>query len=329
MPRYWVMRTDKNNIDLIYREVKEGRLRQGWGYQEDQNLDIIRSAMSEGKSLNDDQKVCWRGNRRMHPQEWDSIQKGDLILLPNLPNLGLWSIAKVVGDYYYQIHPNYRDYGHILKVELLNREKPVNPYSEFVSANLRKTMTNRLRLWNIDPYKEDVDKLISAIDRKEEVSKSISGIDKLLNIHSSLSKILEKEFRDKFHGSEFEEPIKNLLKKIYQNVERRAGSGEKGADFICSFTDGLGVSHKIAVQVKMREGKASWLRPLEQIEEAFDNYENVSAGVIITMADSFSDDFEKKKIEIEKERNIPIEIINKIKLANIFLKYFPEVVSNE
>ncbi len=43
MSRYWAMRTDKDSVVFIVQELKKGRLRQGWGYQDDQNLDEIRA----------------------------------------------------------------------------------------------------------------------------------------------------------------------------------------------------------------------------------------------------------------------------------------------
>lgn len=329
MTRYWAMRTDRNKIEFIFRELKKGRLRQGWGWRDDLNLDIIRSALAKGKKLNEDQEDVWRRQRRMHPKEADGIQKGDYIILPNLPEIGQWSIAKVSGGYHYEIYRKLENYGHILEVELLNPDNPVNPYSEHVSANLRKTMTCRGRLWNIDDYKEDVEKLISAIETNREISKPITEIEKLEKIYSTLSKRLEKELKNKYHGSEFEAPIEKLLEKIYLNVEKRAGAGEKGADFICDFTDGLGVPYKVAVQVKMWEGETDWERPLKQIKKASNNYENISAGVIITTAESISKDFEENKSKLEGELNIPIMIIDKRKLTNVFLKYLPEFIESE
>ncbi len=221
-----------------------------------------------------------------------------------------------------------QDFGHIIEVDILNPEKSINPYSQHVSANLRKTMSTRSRLWNIDRYRSDVEKLITAITDGEDLSKPTEEIEKILGIYSKISETLESELRYHYHGSEFEVPMKKLLEKIYQNVEQRAGPREKGADFICSFKDGLGVPYKIAVQVKMWEGQADWTRPLEQIEEAYNNYEEVSAGVVIMTSESFSKGFEEKKTELEKKLNIPIVLIDKRMLANVLLKYFPEFAEN-
>ncbi len=329
MTRYWAMRTDKDNVKFIFRELKKGRLRQGWGWRKDLNLDVVRRILAKGKKLNADQKDVWRRQRRMHPKEDDSIQKRDYIILPNLPEIGQWSIAKVSGGYRYEIDRKLENFGHILEVELLNPDSPIDPHSEYVSADLRKTMTCQGRLWNIDEYEGDVERLILAIKTKKEITKPTTEIEKLEKIYSRLSKRLEKELKNKYHGSEFEAPIEKLLGKIYQNVEKRAGSGEKGADFICDFTDMLGVPYRAAVQVKMWEGEANWERPLNQIKKAYNNYENISAGVIITTSDSVSKDFEKRRIELEKELNIPIIVIDKRKLTNVFLKYLPEFIENE
>lgn len=335
MSRYWAMRTDRNEIEFIFKELKQGKLRQGWGWRKDLNLNVIRATLAKGKKLNEDQKDVWRRQRRMHPEEDDGIKKEDYIILPNLPEIGRWSIAKVSGGYFYEMHTFTRkqrkqeNYGHILEVEFLNPNSPINPNSEFVSAELRKTMTCRGRLWNIDTYKEDVEKLIIAIKTKKEITKPTTVDEKILKIYSELSKTLENEIKNKFHGSEFEAPVEKLLKRIYQNVEKHSGVEECGADFICEFTDGLNITHNVAIQVKMWEGEADLKRPLDQIKEAYDNYENISAGVIITTSESISEDFEKQRRKLEGQLNIPIRIIDKMELTKIFLKYLPEFIENE
>lgn len=329
MSRYWAMRTSKGKSRFIYEELKAGRLRQGWGGEDYLNLNVIRDARSGEKKLNDYQEDVWRRQRRLHPDEEDSIQKGDYILLPNLPDKGSWSICKIISNNYrYEIDPKFENYGHIREIKLLNPNKPINPYSEFVSGNLRKTMTCRLRLWNIDDYKEDIENLLLVIGKKN-LSEPTTEANKLLKIYHNLSDKLENELKNKYHGSEFENPVKELLERIYQNVECRAGPGEKGADFICNFSDGLGIAYRVVVQVKMWEGTTEWERPLEQIKEAYNNNEHIAAGVIITTSESSSESFEKLRIKLEGELNIPIIIIDKEELTKVFLRYLPELIETD
>lgn len=329
MSRYWAMRTDRDNTEYIFQELKKGKLRQGWGWKKNLDLNLIRGAIDKEKDLDEDQEDVWRRQRRMHPEEGDSIQKGDYLLLPNLPEIGLWSIVQVTGGYHYEIDDEFKNYGHILKVKLLNLDFPINPHSEYVSANLRKTMTCRGRLWNIDVYKEDIDELISAIKRKKKISEPTTEAKKMLNIYENISKNLDIQLKKNFHGSEFEKPIEKLLEKIYQNVERLSGPSEYGADFICINTDELGVPYKVAIQVKMWDGKAEWKRPLDQIKEAYNEYENISAGVIITTSERVSKDFEKYRKQLESKLNIPIVIVDKDKLKKVLIKYIPEFIEND
>lgn len=167
MTNYWAMRTSKRKVDFIFEELKKGRLRQGWGRSDDLNLNVIKELLAKGKSLNEDQKKVWSKQKKMHPEVDDGIQKGDYILLPNLPKIGQWSIAKVMGGYSFEIDPTSGNYGHILKVQLLNHNNPIDPKSEFVSQSLRNTTSCQLRLWNIKKYKKDMRRLISKVKYEE------------------------------------------------------------------------------------------------------------------------------------------------------------------
>ena len=156
MTRYWVMRTGpQNDTPLLSEELlKKGLLRQGWGYSPDQDLNRIASS---GKELSKDQRLSWRGNRRMLSTQRDGIQKGDLIVLPHLPERGRWSVVRVIGAYEYAIHDVRGDYGHILPVEPWTH-RPVHPME--ASAPLRQTMRTKCRLWNIDRLAVEVDKIV-------------------------------------------------------------------------------------------------------------------------------------------------------------------------
>jgi hypothetical protein len=46
--RYWAIRTDKDNRTILLDEVQKGRLRQGWGYDSNQDLRIIQKEIELG-----------------------------------------------------------------------------------------------------------------------------------------------------------------------------------------------------------------------------------------------------------------------------------------
>ena len=67
MPRYWVVRTNVNVVsEVIVPSLDAGELRQGWGYRDDQDLNVIGPIVNdEGRSaLHDDQKATWRRVQR-------------------------------------------------------------------------------------------------------------------------------------------------------------------------------------------------------------------------------------------------------------------------
>ena len=102
--RYWSIRTDKDNQEILFEELKNGKLRQGWGYDESQSLVIIQPEIDKGgewwKRLSDIQSEALP-NLRMLSDAEDSIEIGDIILAPNLPKQNLFCLAEVTGKYVY------------------------------------------------------------------------------------------------------------------------------------------------------------------------------------------------------------------------------------
>ena len=79
------MRTDQARRAFIWRELQAGRMRQGWGIRPDDNLENLQRIRRAGLRLDDFGREVWRGNRRLLPTEPDSMQVGDIVVLPHLP----------------------------------------------------------------------------------------------------------------------------------------------------------------------------------------------------------------------------------------------------
>ncbi len=229
---YWVVRTDPTRAGYLGEEVRSGRMRQGWGNREDLNLEDLAERVRSGEDLSDEQSDAWR-NRRLLPSEPDSVREGDIVLLPNLPKKGQWLVAEVADDEYrYEIPPGVGDYGHVRNVRLLNPDSPVNPYDGAVSARLRGTMRVRRRMWNIDRHEADFRTLLAALDEGRSVGRARSGEERLEGAKEALKVHLWEQLDREFRGEEFEGPCGRLLDLLYDGVERTAGSGERGADFV-------------------------------------------------------------------------------------------------
>lgn len=168
MTRYWALRTDQSRRSFIWSELQAGRLRQGWGYRPDLNLEILADIRRRGGKLAKDQQDAWRGNRRLLPSQPDSMQVGDIVVFLHLPRYGVWSIARVTGGYRYEISAQGNavdetpDYGHIRDVELLTDDQGIDPVRDGASDGLRRSMRPISRMWSIDSHGNEIERLLQA-----------------------------------------------------------------------------------------------------------------------------------------------------------------------
>lgn len=93
--RAWAMRTSRDSTearDFIRDELlSHGRLRQGWGSFDEQDLRAIAKKVASRQVLDADEQGAW-GNRkflgeRSGPSD-NVMEIGDLVLVPNMPDNG-------------------------------------------------------------------------------------------------------------------------------------------------------------------------------------------------------------------------------------------------
>ncbi|MBA3778831.1 MAG: hypothetical protein H0X16_05970 [Chloroflexi bacterium] len=168
MPRYWGIRTDQQRGDELWAEVQSGRLRQGWGYRDEQDLELIAHLKAMGRPLNDHQRATWRGNRRLLSHEPGEVRPGDIVVAPNLPRWGVWALLRVTGSYRYEIsdilnavtidgEEGLPDYGHVLPVQLLT-PLPIERTDARVTDRLLRAM--RPPMFSLDHVASDVGRLL-------------------------------------------------------------------------------------------------------------------------------------------------------------------------
>jgi hypothetical protein len=160
--RYWAMRTSPWERPYIWAEAQAGRLRQGWGWAAEQNLEVIAEIVRRRGQLSEEQDMAWP-SRRMLSTEPDGMRLGDLILSPNIPEWGRLSIFRLIGSYEYEPDAPRRfddRFGHILPVLPLVGD--IDRHAAEVSDALRMTLRNPSRLWSITPYGGDVERLVGA-----------------------------------------------------------------------------------------------------------------------------------------------------------------------
>ena len=159
---YWVMRTSPWERPYIWAEAQRGRLRQGWGWNAEMNLDVIAERVRVGGELSEEQRMSWR-SRRMRTTASDGMRLGDLVVAPNLPEWGRLSVFRVVGSYEYSLEAPRRfdeRFGHVLPVELVAAD--IDRGDARVSDGLRAQLRVQTRLYNISGYGGDVERLIGS-----------------------------------------------------------------------------------------------------------------------------------------------------------------------
>ena len=161
--RYWVMRTDRHNRPALWAELQQGRLRQGWGWADDQDLQELRRVALSGGTWTETQRAASR-NRRMLSDEPNSITIGDLIIAPHLPDENRYSLVSVTGPYEYGPSDGWSDYRHILPVKLLSGPAGLDVNDRRISVALRRSLRNQHRMWNIDPVGPDIEALVTTLE---------------------------------------------------------------------------------------------------------------------------------------------------------------------
>ena len=339
--RYWAIRTDKYNRDLLYKELCQGQLRQGWGYNENQDLFKIQKEIDKGNEwwdrLSEEQKEALPHLRMLSDSE-DSIQIGDIILAPNLPEHNLFCLAEVTGKYYYQmlklgdetdVNELGNDYGHVLPVRLLT-PSGIEKFNQSVHAELRSTLRAPMRMWNLDAYSEHIEKILLSFAEGDDLHTPFSG-EARLNIawENAMSKAkqtlrenLSSQLSSQFQAAEWEEPIKNVLSQLYPGVKVRwtGGANEQGADIILQIPNHFEtLPWLIVIQVKNYSGEIDEA-VLKQIRQAYEHYSKegkILLGVVMTTAERKSSRFDIKRKETEQEIGIPIKLILRKKLIEI------------
>lgn len=254
---YWGYRIDVKNQDFFFKELEQERLRQGWGYAENQKLpDTTDSGARKNLSM------------------YEKVKKGDILLIPRLPDWGSVAIAEAAEDwddkekgYRFEIAKlgdGNEDFGHIFPANYIGC---FNRHGKDVSGNIQSTLKARNRFWNISRLSEDVEKIMKNLEGNKESTSVIENIKNIVSeqvkSHFDLKECCDKivdEYNQKFTASQWEEVLKDILEKIYPEykIEKKGGSKEEehGTDVLIN-VPGISESYNIAIQVKNYKGEIS------------------------------------------------------------------------
>jgi hypothetical protein len=329
---YWAIRTDRDNAQLILDELRQGRLRQGWGYSSAQDLRLLVKKRAAGLPFSTDEQDAWR-NRPMMGGE-SGINPGDVILLPNLPRDREFILVEVDGPYSFEPLPLAgetdvnllgRDYGHVLPVKKVASPIPIPMQDEQLHAGLRASLTCRSRIWSLSDYGSNIEELLSARrDGREwnldDAFRRMIG-DVLVAVHDTLDSQIAEHLGRRFSRSELEAPCALVLSHLFPGakVERRGGPKEHGADIVVTWEDPLaasgsasGLSWQAVFQVKDWRGTAADTGAIDQLVEAVGRYGDeypVRGAYLLTLCDTESAEFKSYREARSADVHLPLTFI--------------------
>ena len=339
--RYWAMRTDKYNRKLLWKELEAGHLRQGWGYDPSQDLRVVVSAAEAGRPLTNIQEQTKRHWKMLDSQP-DGIKPGDWILVPNLPEPGMFVIVEVAGDYYYEpltlskredVNGLGQDYGHVLPVENLT-PGGVSKYAEGVHASIRSTLRRQQsRLWSLDKYAKHIENIVAAYKSgKGDPRRPAKGEDRAATAAEKAAEITREVLREKlfaeldsrFQAAEWEQVIFKALQNLYPGsvVRHTGGRNEKGADIVVEipnrFDDAEG-PWQILIQVKNYDDTID-PKVLHQLKQAFYAYSEGGPVLLLaalTTAEKASEEALQEAKDLSLELGTPVRIVTRKLLAEL------------
>ena len=331
--KYWASRPDTSQLDYFWSELKAGRLRQGWGYHQSQDLRLVQMKAWNDRSP---EEAETHRHRRMLGGD-DGWRVGDIVLVPNLPERGMFSLAEVTGAYDFDISRQ-QDYGHVRTVRLLTPSGVVNS-SHLVTSAIRSTLRTVSRTWSINSLKNDIENLITQAGGKEVLEKS-SEIQRTERVFrqtmasaiSALQADFGAQLQTKLHAAEWEKVIVAAARVRFPGarVTHTGGPSERGADFEIELLNPFGgAPWTIVVQVKDYKGEigaevAGQLRDAiqtrNQKNEDGSIGRHVIAAILASTAAKPSAEPAAECLKIEEELRVPVTVIYGDELMELILR---------
>lgn len=209
---------------------------------------------------------------------YDQVKKGDILLVPRLPEWERVAIVEAVEDfdkgYRFEIDDLRGDFGHCFPAKMLCS---FTRFAGVVSGDIRTTLRYRGRFWNIDWYREDIE-----IIRESEENLRTQSRQPTQGLLKAVQEVLEKLRKDLYNlldrdyeGKDWESILKEVLTAIYPNylVESVGGRSESlhGTDILISVPGiGAGSDYEYAIAIQVKDQTSLTEDAVRQIQAAPD-----------------------------------------------------------
>lgn len=306
--RYYVVRTDDEEKQWIWKEMQNGRLRQGWGISGtsltdngkaiDEELWCKRYQESSLREWGHDATVDEAVGRYRILSRFRQMTQGDIIVIPKMPEFEGFTLATVSGTYAFDSEPKERrhkstdDYRHVLAID------PSSCKSfHYASSDDARVVQRMMRAYQSAvnaASNPDFIKAVDALRQKQSDLTPKSNDAMVLNCRERFVKEVHEKLKS-MPWHTFEDYVKETFEKAgYKFLQRHHFDG-KGGDVDLVFTLGLAIVSeyaendlKLHIQVKQRPG-------IDQYDtEGIDQLLKMSIGdktaisILISNADEFT-----------------------------------------
>ncbi len=302
----------------LFKSVRLGEGRFGWSYIATADLHQLQSKIEKSgwDSLSPDEKECYQHFLL-------SLKSGDWVIYINMPEWGQCTAAKVIGPYRWLYEGG--DYNHRF---------PIDPDTVLVfdrnDAMVHPNLSARLKLqgrhWNVYARPEFESLIKSGVGGKPRAARDNLGF-LTQEIRPHLAEITARIQRTHPNVD-----LEALVAATFKNVPRvkevrwQGGAGDHGADILVMFEEGLPVSELLRqsiciVQVKSFVGEHADTQALKDIRRAFEYYPEATMGLIVSTADSTTEQFDRELDLLREEIKKPVSLMIGADVAAFFLRF--------
>ena len=336
MPAAYVVKTvvEGQPFPGVFGELKAGRARIGWSYQDNLDLRLLVTRIEQGEQLNQDERDAKRCLGFL-----TRVESEDYLLYPHQPVRGQFSVVQVTGEYDYSTEQDSLDEDfRSFRPCLLKTPEPVDMYDEIVPSQLRHRLGRPGRLSQVYDT-APLFRFLKDLPNQGQLqgdSNQMSEIS-LQRIHDELRGKLPEALHREFSRADLSRQFCRVLfdrMGYTTDVHVQEGPYEAGSDVVVTVDNPLLPGEfRIGVQVFSYEGdvQESALQPkLDQLLRGWET-NSLNYGVLLTTgrcspaAVAALHDHNKHNKENPKRL---VRLIEGDELADLFLKYFPPGVKD-
>ena len=311
-------------IPGVFDELKAGRARMGWSYQDNLDLRLLLGRIEQGEQLDEDERGAKRCLGFL-----TRVKLEDYLLYPHQPERGLFSVVQVKGDYTYSTDKDGLDGDfRSLRACSLKTPEPVDMYDKIVTSQLRHRLGRPGRLSQVYDTSSFSIFLEHLHNHNQGQPQDDSNLASLQRIHNELRGILPDAVRREFSRADLSRRFcPDLFERMGYSAEVQEGPAEAGSDVVVTVgnpflpDDGF----RIGVQVFAYEGTVEEWALHDKLEQLCGGWEDNSLdyGVLLTTGRCSEAAVAALHKHNKEKPDRLVRLIEGDELADLFLKHFP------